>query len=184
MHTQLHDFIEIYIKLVIAIVSFIAPLIVALLSVFSDGVGVMREKINAKTQGIARLLHDQTKGGGHFDNDQVNKSTKALTEAQGENQTIGNLLNPKRQIKRVFIPLIGSLFFIMLSKLNEASLVITYRDWVYIVLLSLSFVCTVLSILVLKQIAWKVIETKDEISRREKQKTAPSITPVKNIEEK
>lgn len=172
----MHDFIEIYIKIVIQIVSFIAPLIVALLSVFSDGVGVMREKANTKMHGIAQLLQDPSKG--DFDEKQI----KALTQASLESERIGRLLNPKRQILRVFLPLFGAIALIMTSKLHEASFVIPYRNWLYVTLLICSFACTAWAVFVLKQIAWKIIETKEAMSKKEQQKASSSITPILNKE--
>ena len=174
----MHDFVEIYIKLVIAIISFIAPLIVALLSVFSQGVGLMRKKGEVKLGNVRMLLHIETKGE-NMDPKKVKKAAKALSKTESEIEDTRNLLNPKRQIFRVFGPLLGSIILIMIGKLYESCMNSYYMNseygyqnnrTAYIVCIILSSLLAGWSMYVLRQVAWKVIETKDEINRREEEK--------------
>lgn len=156
-------FIDIYSKLIISILSFIAPVIVYLLSVFSEGITIIRRKTNEEKSQILNLLKMQVQSAS-FNSRDLDASNKALKGLDLNNGNRTNLLNPKKQIVRIFTPLFLALVFIMIVKLiNTISW--DYKEYISYTLVFLSLICFGLGMNYIKQVAWVIIETKEDIAK-------------------
>lgn len=107
------EVIEIYSKIVVATFGFIGPSFTLLISIFIEAIEKARAK-NEKRLTTMEDLYDElykNKEGKDIDSEMADILAKnADSKKQIDKEQ--NLLNPRRQIKRVFIPLISSLFFI------------------------------------------------------------------------
>ena len=91
----LTGFLDIYVKLIIAIISFIAPIIVYLLSFYSDGIAIIRRRVREEENQIAQLTKTQI-----FENVEdfrviIAESTKDLQNLEKRNRHRLNLLTPE-----------------------------------------------------------------------------------------
>ena len=163
-------FIDIYAKLIIAVVSFIAPLMVYLLNVYSDGIVMVRKNATEELRQFKAILSSQLIDSEQLTTKLIRKSTSTLKRAESDSERKINLLTPKRQINRIFSSLFAALFFVMLYMLSKDESIVTYKHYLSVILLSLSLVCFLCGILILRQVAWISIETKEEIGKRAKEK--------------
>src|SRR5207249_10627759 len=99
------------------IISFIAPMIVYLLSMFSKGIDIIRRRDEIERSQIGDLLRANIPPGVLVDATVVADSNDALQEIERRNSRRINLLTPTRQIVRIFSPLFFSLLCIMIYKL-------------------------------------------------------------------
>lgn len=157
----MEGFVDLYARLIISVLSFMAPLIVYLLSVFSDGVAIIKRRSKEETNQIGELLLSQINVNfpDGFDLKVVDQSNKALKRTKKMNAVRLNLLDPKRQIYRIFSTLFMSLFCIMLYKTCDPF------TWMGYTLVASSLICFVVGLLILKQVTWAVINIKEIISQ-------------------
>jgi len=163
----LDGFLDIYSRLVIAILSFTAPLITYLLSVFGIAIEQTKKKAKEKERTVAEILRRQMNEMKADNNvaDFIATSNKRLkTEKRNDKRKI-NLLNPKRQILRIFIPLILSIISLMFYKLIKDPRLAIYSHKLAVGLILFSVICFVVSLYVQKQVAWAVIEAKTEMDQ-------------------
>lgn len=165
----MHGFIDIYSKLIIAIISFIAPVIVFLLSVFSNGIAILKRRAAEEKNQIANLLRTQMNGE-DFDAIVIAQSNAALEKSEQISKRKLKLLDPKRQIIRIFSVLLSTLLLVAVSMLFEDQNgvpinVHSHQIWSY--LLYGSFASFVVGLLILRQVAWAIINTKQIIADEE-----------------
>lgn len=171
--------IDIYVKLLVAIISFIAPLIIHLLSVFSDGIAVVRRKFEEEERQMSKLIKEELKADDADIKNLVSTNSAAFKDKQEKNKCQLQLLEPKRQIKRIFPTLFLSLLFMMIfslvnahkESLLENNLDLGDTNLHLIILFSASLICSFLGVLFLKQVAWAVIEVKQEIADDKEKRT-------------
>lgn len=147
-----------------------APLIVYLLSIYSDGIAIARQNATERINTLGDLLKGQINEEGQSPDVSkiIESSNEKLRDAKKESKRKLNLLNPKRQIYRIFSPLTLALFFIMLDKLFKDENVGCSNNILSVTLLFLSATCFIIGIFILKQVAWVVIDTKEEINKKTK----------------
>lgn len=160
----MNSFLDIYVKLVIAVISFIAPIIVYMLSVFGDGIAIISRKAKEEEYQITNLLRVQADSQGQLDAKIIKRSSKLLQDSEKENKRRLNLLTPHRQIVRVFCPLILALVLIMFDMVVKDPYFNMYNHTFSVGLIGLSFISFGIGILWLKQVAWTIIDTKRVIS--------------------
>lgn len=167
----LKEAIDIYIKLLVALISFIAPLIIHLLSVFSDGIAVVRRKYEEEQNQITKLIKEDINQEGANVGEVVDKNNNLLKQKREENTRKLNLLEPKRQIKRIFPALFFSLFIMAIYTLvyehytingvfqgHKISILILWG------LFLSSLALSILGVYFLQNVTWAVIEVKQEIA--------------------
>lgn len=110
------DAIEIYIKTIIATFGFIAPSMMFFLGIFAKGTSKQRKRNEEKIKELKRLILLDVPEDGNEDERikqkelNIKRHEKQKKKAEKDN----NLLNPKRQIIRIFGSLIFTTFFIVL----------------------------------------------------------------------
>jgi hypothetical protein len=165
----MEHFLDVYTKLLIAIISFVAPLIIYLLSVNSDGIVIVRDKANEEKKQLEEILREQMNSGNAFDGI-IEESNRSLTKTNKNITRKSNLLNPKRQILRIFLSLFLALVFLMFWMLLKDSLIFNYSKTLSIIFLLSSFAFEIIGILILRQVTWAVIETKEEVAQKTREK--------------
>lgn len=155
--------LDIYTKLIIAIISFIAPVIVFMLGIFTEGIPIVSRRSEEESRQIRKLL------GLSFSNQKTNskileKSIKQLKKVESKNSRRIKLLTPGRQIYRIFSSLLLALLLMMCYHVVKDVSFDIYNHWLAVSLLIGSFISFILGGLILRQIAWAVIDTKQIIA--------------------
>ncbi|PKP22756.1 MAG: hypothetical protein CVU05_02540 [Bacteroidetes bacterium HGW-Bacteroidetes-21] len=175
------EIISIYSKLLISILSFIAPAITLLLNVFIDGV----EKFKARNEEEIKQIEKITKMNVQNDSEDFEKtikdSLKSLTKNKSRAKKQLKLLNPKRQILRLFIPLILALILVICYIYIKEYVKSINFPFVRISCLILSGVFFTYGLFVLYQLFCIIIETKRKLNFDTKQDVLnPAITETPN----
>jgi hypothetical protein len=79
------EVLNIYIQLLIAIISFIAPLLIYLLSIFSDGIAVKKRKLIEFEVQTAKLLKDEINAEGANVAKLVTENSEVFTKRAKDN---------------------------------------------------------------------------------------------------
>lgn len=163
----MNEVIDIYTKLIIAIISFIAPLIIHLLSMFSDATAHIKKRHKIQLSQMDELFRKQVQEA-HTEqmSTLMQKSQAVYNKRENEYKTQQNVLNPKRQISRIFPVLFISLIFIAIYQLihNSQSIEENVKILLSGISLLLSLMCAVAGVSFLKTIAWTVIDIKQELA--------------------
>ncbi|KRB55908.1 hypothetical protein [Flavobacterium sp. Root186] len=185
------EIIEIYSKIVVATFGFIGPSFTLLISIFIDAIEKARIKNDQQLETIKSLYDDAyVKNKDNIEEEM----TKIIKENKKHKKQIikeSNLLNPKRQIKRVFIPLILSLFFISLyyfARTNYCLLDLPFIIVLKCVAIIISGICFSYCLFALWQILNMVIEAKqilikdknDKVVKQEKEEEIGEALPPEN----
>jgi len=150
-------------------ISFVAPIMLFLLSIFSHGIVIVQKRADEEMRQIRTLLaihltsRNQTIDG----NVAIAKSYKDLNKNEKLNKKKLNLLNPKRQIIRTFAFLFLSLGLIMADMLIKERAWKLYNHWLSVSLLLASFISLGYSMIILWQVGWEIIDTKRIIAEEE-----------------
>lgn len=113
------DVIEVYIKIVIATFGFIAPSFTLLISIFIEGIEKKRIKHEEELKQLEALIQGKIQAAGNLET-AMKDNLKQLQNKKKESTKELNLLNPRRQVKRLFIPLLCALFFIGLYHIERS----------------------------------------------------------------
>jgi cation transport ATPase len=155
--------------------------------VFSDGVALVRDKAETVEEQIGKLLSAQMNQAIKNRNLEgiINDSNKQLKANKKRQKKVSNLLNPKRQIYRIFLTLFSALLFVMLDKLVKDKDLGFYSHTLSMALLFSSFTMFIIGVLILRQVAWMTINTKHDVAIREREAKAKVneeniITPIEN----
>lgn len=158
------DIISIYSKLLISILSFIAPAMTLLINVFLEGVEKIKARNEEKIKQIEEIIKINVQNcTGDFEKT-IKDSLNSLKKQKSTAEKQLRLLNPKRQVFRLFIPLIFALLLVLCYIfIKEYVKSINYPS-VRIICLMLSGICFVYGLYVLYQLFCIVIETKRVLS--------------------
>lgn len=158
----MHEFIDTYVKLLIAMISFVIPLMVLLLSVFSKGASAIKKKYEQEQQELEGIIANQLANVVDYTtiSKTINKSSKSLRWCKRINKYKLNLLNPIRQLCRIVISLFLALTLIMLDMIIKDKAFKLYNHLLSVFLIIGSFVCLFIGIVCLLQVGWISIHTK------------------------
>ncbi|QYJ67729.1 hypothetical protein [Flavobacterium litorale] len=161
------EIIEIYSKIIVATFGFIGPSFTLLISIFIESIEKSRAKNEQQLKTIESLYADLYKN--REERDMEEEMKKILKKNKTHKKQIMkelNLLNPRRQIKRVFIPLILSIIFIAIyyfARTKYCNLENSNLSLLKILVLAISGVCFAYCLFVLWQILNMVIEAKQAL---------------------
>lgn len=147
---------------------------VLLLSVFNHGTIIVKKKFDEEQKQIGIILQDQLKresqsaGLAKF----IENSSKALNESEKLIEVKLQLLNPKRQIIRMFIILFTALIFAMGNMLVRDTSLGWYNHILSLSLLGASGLVLLYAMYVLYQVGCVIIDTKTII---EEERLATSL---------
>lgn len=165
--------LDIYTKLLLAFISFTAPVIVFLLSVFSDGIGIIKKNIAEKEKQFGKLIT----GMGQSSLNEVEENVKKLRKEEKANKRTLNLLNPKRQIIRIFLMLTASLLFLVAYGIIKDHSLGLYNHTVAVLLLLSSLATLSIALIFLKCVAWEAIDTKHRIAAEKPKSVGTASSP-------
>jgi hypothetical protein len=158
------DIIAIYSKLLISILSFIAPAITLLLNVFLGGVEKMKARNKEEILQIEGIIKMNVQNCNGDIEHTIKESLKLLKKQKSNAERQLRFLDPKRQIIRLFIPLISALVLLVVYILIKDYIKILNFTWVRIGCLLLSGLLCTYGLYVLYQLFCIIIETKRILS--------------------
>ena len=113
----MRDIIDLYSRIVIGILGFVAPAITLLIGVFADGIDLHRKKKVDKVRHLDDMMqngHNKIKGQTKDKSSHLIQTIRKHGKQKSTLQREINLLSPKRQVIRVFGSLILSLVLVAL----------------------------------------------------------------------
>ena len=116
----LRDIIDLYSRVIIGVLGFVAPAITLLIGVFADGIDLHRKKKVDKVKHLNFIMqdsHNKIKGQSREKTSHLRQSIRKNDEQKSTLQKEINLLSPKRQVIRVFGSLTLSLILILVYDL-------------------------------------------------------------------
>lgn len=172
---QMKDIVEIYIRMIMAVFGFVAPSFTLLLSIFFEGIEASRKKHKEQIQRMDKLIKEsiQDKSGTGLAK-AVKESNYQYEKQRKETQAELNLLNPRRQIRRIFIPLMGALICVGGYHLERMPQIKT-PEWVKAFSLAASLLLFLYVLIVLWQLFSVIIQIK-ESAGSEKRKPKVQIS--------
>lgn len=173
----MQDFIDIFSKLVISIISFIAPLTVYLLGIFGEGIGMVKSQSEEKERQIANLLMSSLNTDQN-NTELIDRSNKELKNAKRQSEKTANLLKPKRQINRIFFSLFGSLILIIVAVQFKEVQNNFHGIRVVHVLLTLSVTLFICGMAFIRQVAWVIVDTKKRLDDLKNNNQDNQIKPL------
>jgi hypothetical protein len=168
-------FLDIYSKLLIALISFTAPLITLILSIPSKDLTSYRDRLYEEFSQSATLMGaDTSKYKSNPDAaDMADKGIAGLISQKKRIQKTLKLLDPKRQVVRIFSALAVSLLFLIAYKFEPDKMLNICSHCIGITLIVISLLSFAYTIYLFKEIAWVAIDAKQSI---------PIETPSTTIE--
>lgn len=173
--------VDIYIKLVVALLSFTTPVIVYLLSVSSEGVEILKKRRDEQSNQVSKILRlSLNEGDTAKDKDILNRHLKELRTIEINNNKQIQLLNPKKQITRIFGSLFTSLLLVTCSKcfLDSNFYFNNQLAGTLCGILSLASFCY--SIVFLRDVSRAIIEIKEIMATEKVEKYSPKPKTVKS----
>jgi hypothetical protein len=160
------SFLDIYSKLLIALISFTAPLITLILSIPGQDLTKFKQRQYEELKQSVSLLNIDTD---KFKSSQsvttlIDSSFKGLKMQAEKIEKTLQLLNPKKQIVKIFTSLGVSLLFLIAYKFNPDKLLNICSHYIAITLIILSLLSFVYTIYSFKAVAWMAIDAKQSIA--------------------
>jgi len=146
---------------------------VYLLSVSNDGIAIVQAQEEELSKQINKILSEE-KEKQKLNSVIAKMGTTALEQLRATSRTKSRLLNPKRQVIRIFGVFLGSLACLMAYHLCKDPYFSNYNhvyDFAWVVA---SLILFFYGLWILRQIAWVSIDTKNDIERQAKAKERPS----------
>jgi len=139
---------------------------------FSDALAHIKLRADIELKQIDELVKKQIQEDGVQMQELMKKSDKLYADRKKKLKYQQNMLDPKRQIKRVFPILFLSLVFLVLYLVAEKNVWLgaEHNYIILIILMLLSVGCAVTGIIFLKCITWTVIDIKAQLAQ-DKEKT-------------
>lgn len=103
------EIVDIYVKIIIALFGFVAPSFALLISIFIEGIEKKRIKQEEEIKQLETLISKDINNPSSGLESAMKSSLKKLTRQKKKSTAELNLLNPKRQVTRMFLPLLLSL---------------------------------------------------------------------------
>jgi hypothetical protein len=141
----MQDFSITLAQLIIAMIAFAAPIIIFLLSVNSEGIQKAKKQAEIEKKEFLRILAAEINNEGLSGADLKRRSADLTKSEKAANKRI-DLLTPKVQITKIFIPLLLSLLFILVSLAISSKTWDIYTNYEAIGLVVLSFSSLIVSI--------------------------------------
>ena len=157
------DIVDLYSRIVIGILGFVAPAITLLIGVFADGIDLHRKKNVAKAKHLDSLMeenHKKIKGESKGKASHLVETNRKHGIQKARVQRDINLLSPKRQVIRVFGSLIFSLSLVMVYDFIALYFKNTTILISQIIILSISLLVFIYSLFCLWQIFSLIIDLK------------------------
>jgi len=161
----MHDFITIYAYLIIATIAFALPIVLTLLSIFSDAISTVKRDAQEKETKYRLIILELTHKP-NFDTDEITERSKVFEKQKNEIEKKLDLLSPKKQLRYVGLTLFLSLLFIFIDMVLRDNQWKISSHYGSIACILLSLFLFAISIIRMKDITWTLIESKIDVSQR------------------
>ena len=161
----MHDFITIYAYLIIATIAFAMPIVLTLLSIFSEAISQVKKQALERENTFRSLIKELTEDP-NFNTREVTERSKIFMKEKKQSDIKLKLLSPKKQLLFVGFTLFSSLFLIftdMVLRDNQWR-IISHRGSIICIIFSLGMFT--ISIIRLKKITWALVESKIDYSQK------------------
>ena len=148
--------IDIYVRLVLATLTFVAPLMSLFISFFSKNINEWQKKSEEKRKNIEEEHLAQLQGGQSV-TDTVQKSAQDMAQLDTATRRERDLVNPKLQLSRMFLVLLVSLCCATLSYLTTNVILYSKFNLAH-ALLILSFGVYIYGLFIIREVLWNLIE--------------------------
>ena len=159
---QMKEVIDLYAKLLIGTFSFIGPSFTLLISLFYNAFQQSQNRHQQKIKNLQLATTQNLSGGGSAFQEQIRQTNNEISKLIKQNQKEIQLLNPKRQVRRIFTSLFTSIALVGFYYYEDSQLLTLNHQKIRIFSLCLSNVCFVYCIRVLWQIFCTIITIKTE----------------------
>lgn len=137
---------------------------------FSDGLAHVTNRTNTKILQIDELARKQMEQKGTKMHDLVKDIDKQYNKQRAGLKKELNLLSPKRQIRRIFPTLFLALIFLTLYHISKNQCWFTDQNFfIRNLFFILSFISATIGVVFLKNVAWAVIDVKQELAANNNQ---------------
>jgi hypothetical protein len=153
--------IDLYAKIVIATFSFIGPSFTLLIPLFYDAIQKSRSKHEAVLRNLQLITTQNLANSTNFA-DEISQGSKALKKLVERNKRELNLLNPKRQVRRLFSSLFISVLGVGFYYFQHSHFWLDYYWDLKIISIAVSGLSFVYCINVLWQLFCTIIRIKTE----------------------
>lgn len=169
----MEEIIGIYIKLVLAFLGFVAPSVTLIISVLYKGFYLKRQKLETELIQYQELIKEMFNKNEECDfRKNLEDTLKKYNTKENEINKKLKLLNPKRQIIRIFISLLFALFMIVFNYIpKNIEPVVSYESGINNLLLILSFISFIYALYALWQFFVTVIDTRASMLEEELSET-------------
>jgi hypothetical protein len=168
------EVIDLYAKMVIGTFSFIGPSFSLLIPIFYSAIIKSRERHELKIKNLQKAIQANISESKNFAA-QIKVSSHLFDKMVRDNERELNLLNPKRQVKRLFRSLLISILFIGLYYFQHSHF--WPYDFIAIKVACLTF--SVLSFAFCLRVLWQIFCTIIEIKSEEQTIKSPKRTYLK-----
>lgn len=167
----MHEFIDTYVKILIALISFVAPMMVLLLSIFSEAIVIVKTKYEEEQKNIQEVIANQANTKGNYADlsKVIRKSLRRLWWCKIWNEYRLDLLKPKRQVIKIFTALAASIGLIMGDMIVKDRFFNWYNHRLSVWLILLSFIAFIVAIIFFMQLGWAIINAKSVLSEEKKE---------------
>lgn len=156
----MNECIDIYLKLIIATITFVGPIIIVLLSTFNAGEN-RRKALAVQTEHeISKRLAEAVATNPETIREAVDKTSEEYKEIDKKTKSELNKLNPIRQFWCIYGSLATALFLLGLSFIIRTNTWNTYNHSLSVVVLTSSFLVYILALFFIIQVFYTIIRTK------------------------
>lgn len=174
----MHDFITVFAYLIIATIAFAVPVIVSILSLFSEGILRVKRQTDEQIKQLKKILLEQMEREEATETKFIKESTKSLKKLERHSQKRLRILNPKTQ-------LLGIVIFLFISLILLCSdMVLRDNKWNYtnhtlsIYLIIGSLILFGIAMIKLKQVTWLIMTIKLEQEEERKYEVVKPSTII------
>lgn len=153
----MNQIIDIYIDVLIATTTIVAPLIIFFLGLYGEEAKKRVEQAKKKEQQVQEEFLEEIQKDETDVKKSIIKSTKKFEAIDKKVKNQLRLLNPWLQIKRIFIPLIFALILIVFDVAVREGVFNFYHHLLSILLIAISLIAFLISLYMIVFIVWTLI---------------------------
>jgi predicted histidine transporter YuiF (NhaC family) len=155
----MEHFLDIYSRLIIATITFVAPLFVVFVSHYNQAIVKKRKMLEEKKIEIKKEHSEQAQmEDADFENEILETATE-LTEINHKLQSL-NVVRPKQLLSKIFFWLFAALVILIIEYLIRDGRYLPYNHMMSGCVIVLTIVSFVIAAYNLKILMWEIIETK------------------------
>lgn len=161
----MHDLIEIYIKLQIATITMLVPMLIFYINHASEAKRTKDEAYDKKIRDLQKESQLDSGDPEKFKS-QVSDLHTEIAKITNQRENDLRLLNPLRQMKRIYSTLILSFLLIILDVMVRNNVFNTYNHILSVILISLSLFMFSITVIFITRVAIVGVKSKEDIEKK------------------